>query len=357
MITPLALLLLASQAPSSDVGFAAASEVERHLAVMGTSLELRVGAADRASALALSERAVRALEAVEARLSTWTDSSELARLNAHPVGEPFALGDELASDLFRARELWNASEGAFDPLVGALVRAWDLRGEGRVPSPTEREGCLVPGAFAALELLRDEQGRPVAVRRHALAIVEEGGFGKGVGLDAALDALRAGDATSAVLGLGGQVAIFGRTERFAVAHPRERTSGVVELRISSGSFATSGNSERAAEVDGVRVGHLLDPRSGAPVEDFGSVTAFAPDATTADGLSTGFFVLGPERALELAAALEGVEALVLDDRSDALRIRATDGLRGRLDALGDRVVEWYSPAGTARALEASGAHR
>jgi len=66
---------------------------------MGTEATVRVEASDREAALAASEAAVRALEAAEARLSTWTDDSELARLNLAPVGEPVALSPELAAEL------------------------------------------------------------------------------------------------------------------------------------------------------------------------------------------------------------------------------------------------------------------
>jgi thiamine biosynthesis lipoprotein len=104
---------------------------------MGTHLGIEVTAPTRAAALAASEAAVRAIEAVEVRLSTWTDASELARLNAAPVGQPVALSPELAADLALAREVWRDTDGAFDPGVGALVRAFGLRDGGREPAAGE----------------------------------------------------------------------------------------------------------------------------------------------------------------------------------------------------------------------------
>src|SRR5262245_26392913 len=123
---PVALLPLllgpSRQVPVPPAASAHATEdtgrVERRLAAMGTWLELSVRAGDRAAALAGSERAVRALEACEARLSTWRDDSELARLNRAPVDEWQELSPELAADLARAREFWLATGGAFDPGLG-----------------------------------------------------------------------------------------------------------------------------------------------------------------------------------------------------------------------------------------------
>ena len=80
------------QEPSSPgPAFPSNARVERRLEAMGTWLELRLelrpdAGEDRAAGLAASERAVQAIEACEARLSTWREDSELARLNRAPVG-------------------------------------------------------------------------------------------------------------------------------------------------------------------------------------------------------------------------------------------------------------------------------
>jgi thiamine biosynthesis lipoprotein len=318
-------------------------EVRRALFAMGTRLELTVAAPTRAEALAASEAALVALEAVEARLSTWRPESELSALNAAPVGEPRPLSPELGGWLARARDWRERSGGAFDPAVGPLVDAWDLRGDGRRPSPAALRRALEAAAPGAWEL----DGLPHAVtRRHAEARLEEGGFGKGAGLDAALGALARAGVRSAELDLGGQVAVLGEAPRtFAIAHPDDRERAVVAVTLTSGSLATSGNSERGIVVDGERLGHLLDPRTGLPAPDAGSVTVRAASALDADCLSTCGFALGPEGALALAARHEGVDALVLERcEGGALRVRATRGLEGALRLLEEGLlVEWYPP--------------
>ena len=126
--------------------------VERRVMLMGTSLEIAVEAADRETALAASERAVHALEAAEARLSTWREDTELARLNRAPAGEPFALSPELASYLAAARRCWEETDGAFDPAVGPLVQAWGLRQGGRRPSAEEQRAAVAAAGFGDLRL-------------------------------------------------------------------------------------------------------------------------------------------------------------------------------------------------------------
>lgn len=288
--------------------------LERRVMLMGTSLDVAIEAADRASALEASERAVAALEAAEARLSTWREDSDLARWNRGvDVASP-----ALAADLAAARSCQEETDGAFDPAVGALVVAWDLRGKGRIPSPAE-----LRQAVAAVR-----SGRPL----------EEGGFGKGAGLADALEALAAAPGVNrASLDLGGQLAVFdrqggGRWE-VTVADPRNRERAVVSFAIDRGSVSTSGNSERGVVVDGRRLGHILDPRTGEPAPDFGSVTVWTDDPLRADCLSTGLYVMGPERALAWAAAHPSVEVLVLRERNGRLEALATPGLEGNLKVL------------------------
>ncbi len=334
----LALSLVPVQADDTD-----RSTVQRNLAgLMGTSLAIEVEAPTREAALLASEAAVRAIQEVEARLSTWGDDSELARLNSAPVGRKTELSPELADDLARARVWWKAIGGAFDPGVGGIADAWGLRDGGREPAEAELESAVAVGGFAALEL----DGR-TAVRKHADLRLEEGGFGKGVGLDAAVAALRAAGIERASLDLGGQVAVLDDTlapepVTYAIAHPRDRARAVVEFALARGSFATTGTSERGA--------HVFDPRTGRPVADFGSVTVWAAEATTADCLSTALFVLGADAALAWAEARPGIEALVLEPRGDAVLGRATSGLRGMLAPIQDRAeLSFLAPAAVAAA--------
>jgi thiamine biosynthesis lipoprotein len=305
-----------------------AQTVERRVMLMGTSLEIAVEVADRAAGLAASERAVAALETAEARLSTWRDDTELARLNRTPAGQPRALSPALARDLAAARRCWKETEGAFDPGVGALVRAWGLRTGGRLPEPAERRPA---DGIAWLRLAP----AGIAVREKDL-ILEEGGWGKGAGLADAMAALASAGVTRAALDLGGQVAVLGSWE-IPVADPRRRDRSALALSVDGGSVSTSGNGERGIEVAGERLGHILDPRTGGPAPDFGSLTVWTADPLRADCLSTGLYVLGPERALAWAAAHPGVEVLVLQPSGGRLRARASPGLRRRLRSLDPKV--------------------
>ncbi|MFP3942200.1 MAG: FAD:protein FMN transferase, partial [Thermoanaerobaculia bacterium] len=229
------LLVAAAVAASGPV------TLERRLVLMGTEASVRVTAESREAALAGAEAAVRSLERTEERLSTWTEESELARLNRSSAGEPVELSPELAGELAAALACSRATEGAFDPTVGSLVDAWELREGGRVPGSAELEAARRAAGADGLDLVGGEAGAgaeapgsdageagpersgragAAAVRRIPGLRIEEGGFGKGAALDAARAALEeTPGVASAVLDLGGQVAVYEPRE---VAEPAAR---------------------------------------------------------------------------------------------------------------------------------------
>ena len=306
--------------------------VERRLSAMGTVFEISVSAPDRASALDASEAAVREIARVEDLLSTWKPGGPLDRLNHARPGRPVDLEPETAAVLADVLA-WSArTQGAFDPTVLPLVRAWDLRGRGRVPGAAELSRALEAtgrGRFA----LGPATGR--ATRLDPEAGIDEGAWGKGYALDRAATALCAAGVAQALLDLGGQLFVLGRGPdgrgwRVAVADPRDRDRAAAWVTLSDASVSTSGNSERGLTVAGRRIGHLLDPRTGRPAADFGSATAICPTGLSADVLSTAFFVLGPEKGLALSETLRqrgfANEALFLVVDGDRLRAVASPGL-------------------------------
>lgn len=291
-------------------------EVSRTLAAMGTTVALRVAAPDRATAIAASEAAARALDAAAARLSTWQPGGALAAFNAAAVGVPFSLDPATAFELTEAVACSARTGGFFDPTVGALVDAWGLRSGGRLPSRRELRRALAATGTDGLRIV----GTTAARLRPGLRI-EEGGFGKGAALDAALAAAAAAGATAAVIDAGGQLALLGPVP-VAIAHPTRRQEAAAVLKIDGGHMATSGNGERSFVVEGRRYGHLLDPQSGRPAPIWGSVTVLADRGLAADCLATALYVMGPTDGLRWAAQAD-VAAFFLVDAPDGLRARAS----------------------------------
>jgi thiamine biosynthesis lipoprotein len=289
-------VLLALGAPAL-ITPAQAVVVSRSAFVMGTTLTVRVEAPDRSHAIQAAEQALSAVEQLEDLLSTWRPGSELSRLNALPPGVHWA-GDPRVLSLVREALAWRDSTGgAFDPGIGALVDAWDLRGEGKVPEEKALADALRragPAAFPSTGSLR---------RTRDGAWLDAGAFGKGAALREAEWALREADVTLATLDFGGQILHVGGGTEVVLAHPDSRDGIALRLSLRPGargealSIATSGLSERFVSVGGARYGHVIDPRAGRPIEPWGTVTVVAVDPLVADILSTALLVMGPEEGV------------------------------------------------------------
>lgn len=212
---------------------------------MGTRLAVTVEGASHEAAVAGSEAALRAVEHVDGVLSTWRTGTALGAVNAAPVGAAVSVPPELVSWMELAARWSRNTDRAFDPVIGSLVDAWDLRGEGRVPDPAALAQAVRQTGFRTLRL----NARAGTITRLSAATwIDPGGFGKGVALGAALDSLRARGIRSAFLNFGGQVAALGldhgRPWRVPIAHPDHRDRPVLSLALTDGSAATSGQSER-----------------------------------------------------------------------------------------------------------------
>jgi thiamine biosynthesis lipoprotein len=357
-----ALIALSAAAPSPTRPVA----VKREAYLMGTLLRASVEAPDRPAGLAALERAFAEVRRLEDLLSTWRPDTELARLNATPVGAPFAASTELVGLLQEARRWRDATEGAFDPGLGALIDAWDMRGPGRRPSPAELASAR--GA-TGLVLFEVDPSSGTVRRTRAGAWIDSGAFGKGAALRGARVVLEDAGVRSALLDFGGQVLAIGLSAgesgwSVAVAHPARRSQPAAVIRIADASASTSGQSERGVELEGCRVGHILDPRRGLPVPAWGSVTVVAADPLVADALSTGLFVLGPERALDWARDRSDVGVLVLAQKPDGLRAGWSGSLTADdvelapdvvpLVASGDLPTLWPAPSAVEDCLQPAG---
>lgn len=301
---------------------------------MDSKLRILLEGRDRASALRASEAVLATVGAADALLSPAREDSKVGMLNARPVGETVPIDGELCRVLAEVEGYSALAPGAFEPVIGSLVDAWDLDGEGRVPSVVELEAArraAGPGGMA-FDLVRC-----TGQRLAATASLKPWGFVKGYSLRAVRDTLLARGIHSARVNFGDQVMVMGPSQtdgpwRIPIASPEDDEPEVFTLWLAGGSASTSSQSNRYVQSAGQTVGHILDPRTGTPVPGWGSLTVVAEDPLRADVLSTALFVLGPDSALAWASGHNDIGVLILDRRDGAVRFRWNDGLRPALDS-------------------------
>ena len=294
--------------------------VTRDAYLMGTRAQLATYAITRDAGLATLESGLRMLEETERELSTWQADSEISALNRHPVGAPWQATPGVCRVLADVIDWSVATGGTFDPTVGRLLEAWDVHGSGRIPAGDELSGARAASGLGLLAFDR----RDCTVTRTADVTVDVGAFGKGEALDRVAAALGPGPW---MVDLGGQVSTGGGPPPggawpIAIAHPLRRDQPHLSLRLTDGSISTSAGSERDLDVNGVRVGHILDPRTGTPAPFHGSVTVWHQRGVVADILSTALYVMGPEEGLRWAED-RGVAACYLIADARGVRMLMT----------------------------------
>jgi thiamine biosynthesis lipoprotein len=308
--------------------------IDRKAEAMGSTLTITLQAPDLRTAVAASDAVLRAVAAADALLSSERPDSRIHELNAIPVGVTAPIDSGLCRTLREVDRAAALVPGAFEPVIGSLVEAWDLHGAGRVPSVVELAAAL--HAVGAGGLVPD-LARCTAQRLAGAASFDPWGFVKGYALRAARDSLLAHGVHSARLQLGEQALVLGPSAQggpwhVAIGSHEDKEADVFTLWLASGSASTSNQSTRFVRAAGQTIGHILDPRTGTPVPGWGSLTVVAQDPLLADVLSTALFVLGPDSALAWAARHPDVGVLVLDRRDGAIRPRWNEGLRPALDS-------------------------
>lgn len=294
---------------------------------MGTEFHLILYAPDPESGLRAAEAAFARVEHLDRVMSDFREDSELSLVNRHAYEAPVVVSPELFEILLRSREIWAATEGAFDVTVGPLTRIWrQARLDGRAPDPETieklRETCGME------KVLLNRMTRSVRLTNPRTRL-DLGAIGKGFAADEVLRLLAQLGLDRALVDAGGDLV--------AGEAPPNRsgwTVGIAEtgrkLTLRHRAAATSGNWYQRIDDGERRLSHVLDPRTGFAVESDRQVTVIAPDGTTADALATAFSVLTVEESQRVSRRFESIEVL-----SFLLAERQADGSQGAwLDRFG-----------------------
>ena len=328
LLAPAALVLLCCLA-----GCGAESPFEKQTYVMGTVAWVKIYGLEGRAAAEAAEEALEEMHRIESVMSAWKEESELSRLNAASGGAPRELSDELFDVVDRSFRFSRITGGAFDPTTAPLVDLWGFRGgEPALPGDAALDSALALVGSSRIVLDREEQTIALLPGMR----LDLGGIAKGYAVDRAAEILRGRGAQSALVNIGGNMYAIGAPPgrdawTIGIRDPRGGDGVAGTLLLRNEAVATSGDYENFVEIDGRRYGHIIDPRSGRPAAGVLAVTVVARTAIAADALSTGLFVMGPERA-PIALAAERARALfALPGEGDEVRFLPLGDFAGSLD--------------------------
>lgn len=282
---------------------------------MGTNFRIVLYAYDTAQAVRAAAAAFQRVDTLDDILSDYDPLSELSRLsNTAGTEEWVSVGDDLWSVLLRSARLAALTGGAFDITVGPLTRLWRWSNR-RGVLPAEERIALARAAVGYRLLQFDRSTQRVRLEVPGMRL-DVGAIGKGFAADEALAMLTRLGILRALIDAGGDIV--------ASAPPPGTPGWIVEIStvdegrvasetvwLSDGAVATSGDTYRYVEVDGVRYSHIIDPATGLGLTKRRITMVFAPTASGADALASAVNVLGPTKGIELVKSWTQVSARVL----------------------------------------------
>lgn len=278
---------------------------------MGTTFNITIVAPPANSDLdALREKIYEKLEHIEDIASTYREQSELSRFNRNPSIDWIDVSHELCDMVESAIAVNQATRGAFDITVGPLVNLWGFGPpvtDNTIPTDEQIATAL---KLVGNKMLEADCTQPALFKASPDIYVDLSGWAKGYAVDQVAAVLDRQDLADYLVEIGGELRVKGHNaeqRKFAIAIEKPDKNNAMDysiLRATDVAVATSGDYRNFFEDNGHHYSHMIDPRTGRPVNhELTGVTVVSKTTAFADAMATALMVLGPQDGPELAEEL------------------------------------------------------
>lgn len=285
------------------------------LKLMGCRFVLTAVSADPQLAWDAIRAGVAEIERIEKVISSWRADSDTTAINVNAGVRPVRVPQELLQLIQRSIRVSELTGGAFD-ISGTLARDyWTFDKQVHAPLSDEKIAELNDRMdYRQIEI--DEAAQTVYLRKAGMKI-GFGGIGKGYAAYRAKVVMEQMGILSGLVNASGDLMCWGQPPGkedwdVRIPDPESRAHYLLSFSIPYGSVVTSGSSENYSIVDGKRLSHIVDPRTGRPVELIKSVSVICPNPELADALATAISVMGATVGLDMVNHLDGVECVIVD---------------------------------------------
>ena len=282
---------------------------------LGTIIQLKAFGKSGSGAI---DEAIIMLNNIDNKMSAFKADSEISQINKNSG----LLSQTVSADTYfvikKAIEYCRLTEGAFDPTVRPLVNLWNKAFEQeKIPGESAVKEKLSLVNYRDI-FLDDEKNSVLLI--HEGQAIDLGGIAKGFAADQVRDSFIKNGIRNALIDLGGNIYALGSKPdgslwKVGIQNPfcaRGQYLGI--LKVKNKSIVTSGNYEKYIVKNGKRYHHILNPRTGYPSESkIISATIISDNSLDGDGLSTGIYILGVRKSLELIESLKGIDAILVTD--------------------------------------------
>lgn len=274
------------------------------------------------------------LARIDKLMSNYRDDSNIAIFNQNKVANiPILLDSEILAVLDIAAEIHDKSKGCYDPTIGGVFKIWGFKKDAlNIPDAAQIDETLSAIGFAS-KLKRESQ---TLTKLHPETTVDLSAIGQGYAVAKIADILTKHNIRNYLAEIGGEMLVAGTKPqkqrwKVGVERPVPNSQKINEVITITGNqptaIMTSGTYRHYFDDNGKRYSHILDPRTGKPIEHNSvAVTVLLPDATYADAWSTALLCLGSEAGLPVANAND-IPAIFYDMQADStLKRQASDSV-------------------------------
>ncbi|MDI6801140.1 MAG: FAD:protein FMN transferase [Thermodesulfovibrionales bacterium] len=269
---------------------------------------------------------------LEKLLNYYSKDSEITLINRNAGIMPVVVSNETFELLEEAVYVSENTEGAFDITAGVIIDLWDID---KQIIPDEKSLSERVRLVGYKNIVLNKNSRTVFLRKKGMQI-NPGGIIKGYAADKAAEVIKKRGINSGIVAVGGDIKTFGirpdsKPWKVGIQNPRQEDIGgkdeiTASVDLTDSAISTSGDYKRFFVKDGKVYHHILNPKTGYPADKCRSVTVIAKKGVHSDAFSTGIFVLGPQKGIEVLKE-NGLEGIIMDNDRN---IFFTEGLDKKL---------------------------
>lgn len=292
---------------------------------MGTFYTIKFISTREESESSWKSRADIRLKEVNKQLSMYDPESELSLFNRQETGQYTAMSSDFYNVLSAGKKLYQITDGAWDGTVKPLVDLWGFgthKNENKIPLPGAISLALSKIGFNHIDIKDDH-----TICKKADITLDLGSIAKGYGVDAIAKLFLEYGIHDILVEIGGELYASGRNKKgepwsVGISLPDKHFANQALykiVRLDNMAIATSGNYRNFFEMNKKTFSHIIDPKTGFPVDnEIVSASVISKDCTFADGLATALMVMDIQKGIDLVNRLENTECLIIQKKGQTL---------------------------------------
>jgi len=279
---------------------------------MGTFVEITINGPIWLDFDKIFDKAFLAIDEVQNLADRYSENSQLSIVNRAAFKYPVKVNEELYDLIEESINISRNTKGAFDITVTPLVELWGFyKNENRFPANDRIEEALKTVGFDNIVL--DSKNKSIFFKKYGVGL-DLSAIAKGYAVDKAARIIRQHGVKSAIINAGGDIYCLGKKNIFqewkvGIKDPADNKRIIDVIYIKDKAVATSGGYEKFFVYKEKKYSHLIDPRTGLPLEDSCNATVIAKTCALADALATALCILGKDK-IEQVEAKYDIEVFV-----------------------------------------------